>query len=108
MGLASNQLQICQLPANAFDAVQELEEKWVEIAWRKAGGQIEISVTDSGRGIPREVASNLMKPFFTTKAAGKGTGLGLSICTRIVEEHGGRLWLDEQCANTRFVLQLPR
>jgi C4-dicarboxylate-specific signal transduction histidine kinase len=108
-GRTSQVLQVLlNLLNNAFDAVQELEEKWVEIAWRKAGGQIEISVTDSGRGIPREVASNLMKPFFTTKAAGKGTGLGLSICTRIVAEHGGRLWLDEQSANTRFVLELPR
>jgi C4-dicarboxylate-specific signal transduction histidine kinase len=108
-GRASQVLQVLlNLLNNAFDAVQDLEEKWVEVSLRKQEAQIEISVTDSGRGIPREVASNLMKPFFTTKVAGKGTGLGLSICTRIVEEHGGRLWLDEQCANTRFVLELPR
>jgi C4-dicarboxylate-specific signal transduction histidine kinase len=92
---------------NAFDAVQCLDERWVELGVGVFDSEVEISVTDSGHGIPQEIVQNLMKPFFTTKAAGKGTGLGLSICSRIVADHRGSLNLDMECANTRFLLRLP-
>jgi signal transduction histidine kinase len=50
---------------------------------------VRITVTDTGGGIPREIAPRLFTPFASTKPT--GTGLGLSICRRIVEEHGGRI-----------------
>jgi PAS domain S-box-containing protein len=50
-----------------------------------------IEITDQGEGMPEEVLSRAMEPFFTTKRGSGGTGLGLSISARIVEEHGGTL-----------------
>jgi C4-dicarboxylate-specific signal transduction histidine kinase len=93
---------------NAFDAVQALDSKWIKIQVVDVGNNIELSVTDSGQGIPHHVQEKMMQPFFTTKEIGKGTGLGLSISKGILEEHGGRLYFDNSCPNTRFVMVLPK
>ena len=50
---------------------------------------VEISLTDTGPGIPGPVLPEVFKPFFTTKP--RGAGLGLAISRRIIEEHGGRI-----------------
>lgn len=93
---------------NAFDAVEGLPEKWIKVNVLESPSEIEISVEDSGAGIPAEVRGKLMQPFFTTKQIGKGTGLGLSISKGIVEAHGGTLEIDSACAQTRFVIRLPK
>jgi len=54
------------------------------------GGQLLISVSDTGVGLPREQADQIFNAFFSTKV--QGTGMGLSISRSIVESHGGRLW----------------
>lgn len=92
---------------NSFDAVENLEEKWIDLRVKKTDGAVSVRVTDSGKGIPPEVMDKLMQPFFTTKEVGKGTGLGLSIAKGIAEGHGGRLYVDATGANTCFVLELP-
>ncbi len=93
---------------NAFDAVSGLAVKWVKVSLTSSETDIELSVTDSGNGIPTSVQSKLMQPFFTTKPVGKGTGLGLSICKGIVESHGGQFTYDTSSKNTRFVVCLPK
>ncbi len=93
---------------NSLDAVQGTARAFVRIDVQDRGESIEISVTDSGRGIPKEILPKLMQPFFTTKSVGKGTGLGLSISKGIVESHQGTLVVDTLCANTRFVLSFPK
>ena len=93
---------------NAFDAIAELPEKWVEVGVEDSGEYVEIHVTDSGSGLPEEIAEKIMQPFFTTKDLGKGTGLGLSISRGIVEHHNGVLRVDTSHKNTRFVLSLPK
>lgn len=68
----------------------------------------QISFIDDGPGISKEIASRIFDPFFTTKDVGEGTGLGLSICLGIIQEHGGRIWLDEQVdRGATFVIELP-
>lgn len=95
---------------NARDAVMERPEgeRWIQVDIIDRGSQVEISVTDSGKGIPQALRDRIMVPFFTTKPAGKGSGLGLSVSTTIIENHGGTLLLDSASSQTRFVVCLPR
>ncbi len=93
---------------NAADAVDSLEEKWIEITVKDLSEQVEIRVVDSGKGIRPDLADKIMKPYFTTKPIGKGTGLGLSLSKTIAENHGGKLWIDFSCKNTCFVVELPK
>lgn len=93
---------------NSIDAVEDQNEKWVKVEARSDDQWIELSVTDSGPGIPQEIIEKIMHPFFTTKPVGKGTGLGLSITRGIAEGHGGSFLLDTDSKNTKFVLRLPR
>ena len=66
----------------------------------------EITVTDTGEGMPPEVLKEIFRPFFTTKA--KGTGLGLSLSRRIVEQHQGRIFAESQTGvGTKFFLLFP-
>lgn len=70
---------------------------------------ISITFSDSGPGIPVEIRSRLMEPFFTTKEAGKGTGLGLAVSYGIMKEHQGRIRVGESAeGGAEFVLELPR
>jgi PAS domain S-box-containing protein len=94
---------------NAFDAVGEQEqgEKWVRIDATVLDGSITIEVTDSGPGVPPELRTHIMEPFFTTKDVGKGTGLGLSLSKAIAEEHGGSLEYCSDRPHSCFCLNLP-
>lgn len=92
---------------NAFDAVVNSKDCWVRIDFKEVENDIEIRVTDSGLGIPENIRSKIMQPFFTTKDVGKGTGLGLAISRGIVEDHQGNLSYDAQSLNTCFVVRLP-
>ena len=60
---------------------------------RLADGRVELSVQDTGEGMPPEVAARAMEPFFTTKPPGKGTGLGLSIVYGTAKAYGGTVEL---------------
>jgi signal transduction histidine kinase len=72
------------------------------------GAYAQLSVEDTGTGIPPEVQEHLFEPFFTTKEAGKGTGLGLSITYAIVQQHGGAIHVESAPGvGTRFTLLLP-
>ncbi len=70
------------------------------------GSDVEFSVTDSGPGVPKQIAAKLMQPFFTTKECGKGTGLGLYISKSIIEFHSGKFFLDKEMP-TRFGFRIP-
>lgn len=92
---------------NARDAIQELDEKWIEISFKTDEKNIIITTTDSGKGIAPDILEKIMDPFFTTKPVGKGTGLGLSISREIISNHKGKLWVDKTSSNTTFVIELP-
>lgn len=98
---------VMNLVNNSYDAIEALPAPWIEVSTYNKNGFLEISVTDSGSGIPPAIRAKIMEPFFTTKPVGKGTGIGLSISSGIMLTHGGSLAIDESCPNTRFIMRLP-
>ncbi len=105
---------------NAAHAIAEKNEKGcpdaaagldgrIRIATRRAGESVEIRISDTGCGIPREIREKIFDPFFTTKGVGKGTGQGLAIAHDVVvNKHGGSIAIeDAPGGGTTFVLRLP-
>lgn len=73
-----------------------------------AAPMAEISIADTGCGIPRENLQRIFDPFFTTKKIGTGTGLGLSVSHGIIEAHGGTIEVDSEVGKgTTFRVLLP-
>ena len=93
---------------NSIDAIKENDEKWIRVETIDTNQFTEIVVTDSGSGIPMEIQKKMFEPFFTSKKAGEGTGIGMSISTSIIDEHGGKMSINNNCPNTQFVLQFPK
>jgi two-component system sensor kinase FixL len=84
---------VLNLIRNAMDAMETSQTRDLIVAIAPAdGGQVRISVTDSGSGISPEIAEQLFQPFITTKR--HGMGVGLSISRAIVEAHNGRIWVE--------------
>ncbi|MBY0414499.1 MAG: GHKL domain-containing protein, partial [Bdellovibrionales bacterium] len=109
--ISCRRVQISQvfinLLGNAYDAIENLDEKWIRIECEEARDGIEFRISDSGSGIPKEIQEKIFKPFFTTKPLGKGTGLGLSLSASIIREHDGNFSIDNSKANTCFLVNLP-
>ena len=90
------------------NALQAMEGSGrLRLSARRATGLLILGVEDNGMGIPPEVLSDVFNPFFTTKE--NGTGLGLAIVRKIVELHGGNLFVtSEPGRGTRFDIHLPQ
>ena len=72
------------------------------------GELIQITVRDTGPGIPAEVRRHLIDPYFSGREAGRGLGLGLSKCWRVVELHGGKMEVtSSEGVGTTFTITLP-
>jgi two-component system sensor kinase FixL len=81
---------IINLVRNAVEAMADSHERKLTIGTKLTDdGMVEVSVADTGPGLPAEVAAKLFQPFVTTKE--KGMGLGLSISRSIIDNFGGRL-----------------
>ncbi len=81
---------LVNLVRNSIEAMEEVEPRVLTIGVRLAAGPfIEVSVSDTGPGIPDEMMAKLFQPFISTKA--KGMGIGLSISRSIIQSHGGDL-----------------
>jgi signal transduction histidine kinase len=101
---------ILNLLINAMDAVQDRSGSVREVVLEARAAEaetIEITVRDSGPGIPAARLEEIFNPLFTTKAAGLGVGLALS--RMIVEAHGGRIWAENAATGGAvFRFTLPR
>ena len=76
------------------------EEKKISLHIRDAGDEIEVSITDNGKGIPSKDIGNIFNRFYradTSRNSGQGgSGIGLSIVKKIMEDHGGRVWAESK------------
>ena len=80
----------------------------LRIGLRAVKGQVILTVSDTGHGIPEDILPKIFTPFFTTKEAGKGTGLGLSVVHGIIEEHQGTIAVESEVGKgTTFTITLP-
>jgi signal transduction histidine kinase len=92
------------------DVVKGTDKKGkIRVATRVLDGTVEISIGDTGKGIPVDVRSRIFDPFFTTKEVGRGTGQGLAIARSvIVDKHGGTLHFETELGvGTTFFIRLP-
>ena len=113
---------VLNLCVNARDAMPEGGQLRVNIAnaWlseaealaspqARAGTFVQLSVQDTGTGIPPEVIEQIFEPFFTTKDQGKGTGLGLSVVHGVIAQHQGFMMLSSILGQgTTMQIYLPR
>jgi len=96
---------ILNLLRNAWEAMGEGSEGERRITVRTRvvedgevrDGEVEVAVSDTGRGLTAAERERLFEPFYTTKES--GMGLGLPICHSIVAAHGGRMWADAEPAD---------
>ena len=113
-GILADRVQIEQvlvnLIRNAVESMRDQEtQRILTIGSAVQQDMVAVRVKDTGPGVSSEVADRLFSPFQSTKA--DGMGVGLSICRRIIEAHGGRMWLepsDDGGADFRFTLTLYR
>ena len=91
---------------NARDAMPQ--GGMLEVRTWAHNGSVEVEVTDTGVGIPRELQGRIFDPFFTTKVTGRGTGLGLSVSYGIIKEHSGTIDVRSTPGKgTSFRLEFP-
>jgi PAS domain S-box-containing protein len=107
-----DQVQIQQvllnLILNGMDSLEGVHDRArsVTVSARREGPtRVEISVSDTGRGIAADHFDHIFEPFFTTKS--KGIGMGLSISRGLIEAHGGRLWAENTAIGATFRFTLP-
>ena len=98
---------LVNLIRNALQA--EAAERSIEVHIRLTdeGNQVRLEISDNGTGIPRDILKHIFEPRFTTKSS--GMGLGLVIVKRIVEGHGGQIFVrTEEGIGTKFIIFLPK
>ncbi|HWS82693.1 MAG TPA: ATP-binding protein [Ktedonobacteraceae bacterium] len=96
------------LLTNARDALISAPRKHINIMCATKGPMVDISVGDTGPGIPAGLEQRIFDPFFTTKEVGAGTGLGLSIIYGIIKEHQGTIIVENHPGEGAvFLIQLP-
>jgi signal transduction histidine kinase len=94
------------LMLNAVEAMQDTGGELTITARPNPEGQLVVSISDTGVGLPAENTERIFDAFHTTKP--KGTGMGLAITRSIVESHGGRVWATaNERAGATFHFTLP-
>ncbi len=111
--IQADQLQLQQvlmnIILNATDAMNGKGVLTLETVDAPTGGSIDISISDTGCGIPPENLERVFDPFFTTKDVGRGTGLGLSVSYGIIQAHNGSIRVSSTPgAGSRFTVTLPK
>ena len=116
--MRGDERMLAQAMTNVAKNAAEAVERALEVGEMKSGSvtidifqdedEVQISIRDNGPGFPTEDRDRLLEPYVTTRK--NGVGLGLAIVTRIIEDHGGRIWLgdNEQAASgARVDIRMP-
>jgi len=95
------------------NAINYTSEGGITIRATERNSDVQVEVMDTGHGIPPEDITKIFDDFFrASNVAAKGTGLGLSITRRIIESHGGKIWVECPCSETStgstFSFTLPK
>lgn len=94
--------------SNALDAMSATQEGTLTVGFAEKQEGFEITIADTGTGIPSDIQDKIMEPFFSTKGIGKGTGLGLSISYGIITKHQGSINLSSEInKGTSFTISFP-
>jgi C4-dicarboxylate-specific signal transduction histidine kinase len=99
---------LLSLGLNAMEAMEDVEQtaRTILLTTRGLDTDVELTISDTGRGIPDDVLREIFEPFFTTKS--QGLGLGLTIARSIVDAHHGRIWAtNDNEAGATFHIALP-
>jgi signal transduction histidine kinase len=99
---------IINLVINGLDAMEEVtgpNNLTIRTRWTADAERIEVTVSDTGAGIPHDKMSTIFDAFVTTKS--HGTGLGLPIARTILESYGGELWVEKGSRGAVFSFRLP-
>nr|WP_276510931.1 ATP-binding protein [Rhodobium orientis] len=96
---------VLNLARNSIAAMEGLENQTLTLETQRVGDYVEVSVKDTGRGIPKELESNLFEPFHASTTS--GMGIGLSLCRSIVEAHAGRIWAKSVPGGAEVIFKLP-
>jgi|SRR5579859_1656755 len=109
-GVLADRIQVQQILVNLIRNAMEAMRgspapHHLTISTSARRDMVEVSVSDNGPGVAPEFAKELFSPFHSTKTT--GMGVGLSICRRIVEAHGGRMWLEWSLSGADFRFTIP-
>lgn len=106
------------LMSNAADAIADCQDrvqaeilvKAESVLMKDGEPMLKLSVSDSGPGIPTELVSKVLEPFYTTKSVGVGTGLGMSIVSKIVNNHQGKVTIENcrELGGAAILIVLPQ
>ncbi|RLB86608.1 MAG: hypothetical protein DRH10_10220 [Deltaproteobacteria bacterium] len=98
-------MALANLIQNSIEAMQD-EPKILKMTTRISDGRMEIQVSDTGKGIPKDKIKNIFDPFFTSKT--RGPGVGLTFTLKIIQGHGGTVSVEsEPRKGTIFTIRLP-
>ena len=99
---------LVNLLSNAFEAVADRspDDRLVIISANSTDDHVEVAVQDAGGGVPQQHRDRVFEAFFTTKSG--GVGIGLAISRSIIEDHGGRIWIEpNNHGGATFLFTLP-
>jgi signal transduction histidine kinase len=91
---------------NAIEAMSKNGKLKVKTNLLGGSNEVQIIISDTGSGIPKEALPNIFEPFFSTK---ESTGLGLAVVYRIIQQHEGKIEVESRPnEGTTFIINLPR
>jgi signal transduction histidine kinase len=102
------ELMMLNIAANARDAMPECGHFKVIAQPAFGAGELEVTLADSGQGMPESVQKHVFEPFYTTKPLGQGTGLGLAVVQDMLKTAGGSISVRSSLGQgTTFQIRLP-